>query len=1200
MIKKMILSALALLVITLGLLLTLDLGFLRGGIESRVQQLTGRSFVIGQDLSIRLGRDLVITAGQVQLGNPAWANDENFIQATKLQAVIDPLSLLKGLPLIKSLAVTGLDINLQINEEDQNTWLLGVSSPTDKKLKKLPFLLESIFVTDSKVNFQAPFLDQPIRAVINLLDDRVEADGLIHSRIEGSINSEPVLLDISGGPYANIITGDNFHIKGNGSFGDITVSGQTIFDNLWTPQRPEFELHMAGPELKELTEMLGIKGLGNGDLSYSAIGTVEDEVLTTRVHGNFGEFNIDITSAVKSIQDFTDARMSARLDGPNMGRIARLKGFEGWPEASFNVEAELQYVDNGLQIDVFHLVLAGTEVSMSGKLPKFPSIRGSELTLDIDGTDLTPFQDITGLPSLPRGNFSVDGVLATEVEGLTSIDVRFAMPLGNGGIKGVLGYTDGWAGTAIEVNASGEDGNKVGQLFGVSGMASDPWSVSAGVNADNPGIFELTGVRLKTTNISAELSGRVTSGVLGFDDLLTGTEIEIIGKGGSAAVLGQFVGIDGLPSKPWTASAGVTVTNPDVFEIGHASFNTEGLSAGLTGSIGVQSLGKDTDVRITARADQLSSLQQLLDGDFTLPDQHFSFEGRAKALEDAWQLTDVQIEVGTSNYKLNGKMAKHASLSGSDLSIEASGTDPGKIFDLPGRARLPDGPFTSSGQISLTDRRLKVSQMQMTAGSFNLDFDAEVPWPLDASSGSFKLQSSGVDIARVLPELVGLKPDPGEWSLGAEGSWNDGQITIREGDFAIADSLFTARGLIDLPPNLSATDFDITLRSEDLSRFGTIDGAYLGVLPVDIRTSFAGNGNQFTMDRFEARIGDSDVVGSLFVDFEPEVPEFDLQFMTSALNLQPFEIDPSEKNADLDTGAESDDRFFPDVKLPLKALRRINGRFLIQAGEVFTKRITLSQNTLRGELQNGRLTVQELGTDGYDGRLVSTINLLPVSESRAIVSVTANSEGLILNLAGLSEEDKKNMPAFDIDATLEATGESLRELAGSLNGQINSSSPGGLVKDLPGLDGGHGLFVELLSAISPSVTKQASIEISCVALAATIEDGLFSLDPGFVLQTDKLNIFAKGKVNLTNENIDINFNTQTRSAVKLSASELVSPYVKLSGTMANPSITLDTKGTLISGGAAYLSGGLSILAKKALDQLGGTSDPCEGMVPSDG
>ena len=107
---------------------------------------------------------------------------------------------------------------------------------------------------------------------------------------------------------------------------------------------------------------------------------------------------------------------------------------------------------------------------------------------------------------------------------------------------------------------------------------------------------------------------------------------------------------------------------------------------------------------------------------------------------------------------------------------------------------------------------------------------------------------------------------------------------------------------------------------------------------------------------------------------------------------------------------------------------------------------------------------------------------------------------------------------------------------------------------------------------------------------------MLRLDPGIALQSDKLNIFARGSVDLGSEKLDVNLRTQTRKAVDISISEVFSPYVKLSGTLAKPSVTIDPKGTLLSGGAAYLSGGLSILAKKALDQLGGTKDPCADFL----
>ena len=47
--------------------------------------------------------------------------------------------------------------------------------------------------------------------------------------------------------------------------------------------------------------------------------------------------------------------------------------------------------------------------------------------------------------------------------------------------------------------------------------------------------------------------------------------------------------------------------------------------------------------------------------------------------------------------------------------------------------------------------------------------------------------------------------------------------------------------------------------------------------------------------------------------------------------------------------------------------------------------------------------------------------------------------------------------------------------------------------------------------------------------------------------------------------------------------------------MAKPAITIDPKGTLITGGAAILSGGLTLLADKAIGQFSG-ENPCEDFL----
>jgi hypothetical protein len=47
------------------------------------------------------------------------------------------------------------------------------------------------------------------------------------------------------------------------------------------------------------------------------------------------------------------------------------------------------------------------------------------------------------------------------------------------------------------------------------------------------------------------------------------------------------------------------------------------------------------------------------------------------------------------------------------------------------------------------------------------------------------------------------------------------------------------------------------------------------------------------------------------------------------------------------------------------------------------------------------------------------------------------------------------------------------------------------------------------------------------------------------------------------------------------------------GTLAAPRLAVDAKGTLISGGAAVATGGLSILARATWERLARSKNPCE-------
>ena len=78
-----------------------------------------------------------------------------------------------------------------------------------------------------------------------------------------------------------------------------------------------------------------------------------------------------------------------------------------------------------------------------------------------------------------------------------------------------------------------------------------------------------------------------------------------------------------------------------------------------------------------------------------------------------------------------------------------------------------------------------------------------------------------------------------------------------------------------------------------------------------------------------------------------------------------------------------------------------------------------------------------------------------------------------------------------------------------------------------------------------------------------IEDGL-ATTRALAIQTDKLKIAARGSLNLATEEVDLGFKIGERKGIGISAASLFSPLVSLSGTLAEPAVTVDEGATALA------------------------------------
>ena len=78
--------------------------------------------------------------------------------------------------------------------------------------------------------------------------------------------------------------------------------------------------------------------------------------------------------------------------------------------------------------------------------------------------------------------------------------------------------------------------------------------------------------------------------------------------------------------------------------------------------------------------------------------------------------------------------------------------------------------------------------------------------------------------------------------------------------------------------------------------------------------------------------------------------------------------------------------------------------------------------------------------------------------------------------------------------------------------------------------------------------------------------------------------------------MDMNIRTTPKRGLSISAGEIINPYVKVVGTLAEPRLAVDETGVLLSGGAAVATGGLSVLARAAWSRLSRAQDPCRELA----
>ena len=557
----------------------------------------------------------------------------------------------------------------------------------------------------------------------------------------------------------------------------------------------------------------------------------------------------------------------------------------------------------------------------------------------------------------------------------------------------------------------------------------------------------------------------------------------------------------------------------------------------------------------------------------------------------------IQGAIERLQLDINGSLGRLDPLDGADLALKLEHADLGGMLK---NLRLP---VVATGALSV-DAKLK------DAGKLTqLDVDAKLGDITAKTNGTLQtlglpgsdlqFEVSVADVAR-LAEVFDVTGLPAE-ALKVSGRVATSRKEVKlEGLSAmLAGAQVSAEGTIPLARDRDA-DIHFELGAENLMKLRK----GLPEIPIAMSGNYVESRDKVELKNLKSRIGESEISGWASMA-RNGTRHIEAELASPGLDLTP----PATKQADSKANTKSTgDASAPpaDAKQPAKESKKkyvfseapiaLDGLKGVDAKLHFVvTEVKLSAGLLKdvdGTLivDSGQLAFEGRAKGGIEGTLDSSVKLKTTSDGGADLKLDLAIKNLRAGLVAGAEIDPGLVPPTSVDATLQVSGVSARQMASSANGQVLLTQGPGRIKSGIFVFGGD-LVAQLAGKLNPFSAQDPYTQLDCTVARIDIVDGRATVEP-VLMQSKKVTVTANGKVDLHTEALTVDFNTRPRQGIGVSAGMFTNPFIKLEGTLASPRVGIGAKGAA-SGAVASATAGASVIAKGLVDRALGEADLCK-------
>lgn len=408
----------------------------------------------------------------------------------------------------------------------------------------------------------------------------------------------------------------------------------------------------------------------------------------------------------------------------------------------------------------------------------------------------------------------------------------------------------------------------------------------------------------------------------------------------------------------------------------------------------------------------------------------------------------------------------------------------------------------------------------------------------------------------------------------------------------IGPTAVRANGSITHLVKPSALDLQIDLRGKSLAELYPVLGVVFPDTP-PYRTAgrLVHTAGMWRYEKFDGRIGKSDIAGTLRVDVRGERPYLVADIRSKHLNLA--DLGPAVgAEPDVEGAARPADRVLPSAPFRTGRWNRMDADVKLSAGSIVRpEALPLHKLATRLQLHGGLLILDPLRFGVAGGTLAGAIRL----DGRASpIRASADIKARKLKLAELFpkvELDKTSVGEINGNIDLKGRGNSVATMLGSADGEVALIAGSGVIsKFIMEAAGLH-----LLEMLKIKLTGDEPIQLHCGIASFDVKKGVMRTDV-LVLDTDVVRIDGNrtGTINLDKETFDLTVVPKTK---KFRLFALTTP-LHLQGRFSDPKVGIDKGALAVRGGAALALGAVSpALALLPLTETGPEADSnCRRLI----